>query len=61
MGNIAIREVVVERDWIDPPRNGLLRQGQECFQLAGEDEPPAVMVIDERLLSQPVASEDQLR
>ena len=59
MGDVAVGQVLVERQGIDPAGDVGLGQGQQRLQLAGEDEPRAVVAVDQGLLPQPVAGQDE--
>ena len=57
--HVAVAQVMIERQGIEPARYDALGQGQQGLQLAGEDQAPAIVAIDQRLLAQPVAGQDQ--
>ena len=53
--DVAVVEVVVQRHRVELTRQVRIGQGQQGLQLAGEDQAPAVVAIDQRLLAHAVA------
>ena len=56
--HVLIRQILVEGLRVDLARHA--RHFQQALQLAGEQQPAGLVPINERLLSQPIAGEDQL-
>ena len=58
MRHVLVRQVFVERLRVDLARHA--RHLQQALQLAGEQQPPGLVAIDQRLLPQPIAGQQQL-